>query len=313
MKTVVAFFKLIRWPNLFFIALTQIIFYSFIYAPLKDISAGSFYHDTYFLLLVVASMMIAAAGYIINDYFDLHIDRVNKPEKVVVDKMVKRRWAIVWHLLLSIAGIVLTAIAALHQHKWYLIPLNILSVGLLWVYSTTFKKKLLSGNWIISLLTAWVILVVYFHVNTGYDAKYVWFTSQQVFDVKRFFKLTIVYAGFAFIMTLIREAVKDMEDLIGDAQFGCTTLPVKWGVPVAKMYTAVWMIVVIASLVVMEIYAYQSGKLYLSLYCNFLLVLPLLFCMKWLYKAAVPTDYHRISNWLKLVMLAGILSMVFFK
>lgn len=312
MKTVVAFFKLIRWPNLFFIALTQIIYYACIYAPLKDVSLTACFFDQYFMMLVMASVMIAAAGYIINDYFDLHIDKINKPEKVVVDRLVKRRWAIIWHLLLSLAGIVLTAIAAIHQHKWYLIPLNLLSVFLLWVYSTTFKKKLLSGNLIISILTAWVILIVYLYLNSGYDQSYVWYTDHQELDVKRFFKLTVVYAGFAFIMTIIREAVKDIEDMFGDAQFGCSTLPVKWGVPVAKMYTAVWMTVAVGSLLVMGIYAYLSGRLYLSLFCHFSLVLPLLFCIKWLYRATTSKDYHRISQWLKCIMLAGILSMLFF-
>ena len=312
MKLIGAFLQLIRSTNLFFIALTQILYYAFIFSPLNGSSPYSIFIDVDFLFLMTASVCIAAAGYVINDYFDVQIDRTNKPEKVIVDTVIKRRWAIVWHLLLSGIGLLLTAVVSYNKQKWYLLLFNIISVLLLWLYSTTFKKKLLSGNWIISTLTAWVILVMYLYLEKGYNNQYIWFSDEKVWDAQKFFKLTIVYSGFAFVMTLIREAVKDMEDLPGDAQFGCATMPVRWGVPVSKMYTGVWLIVTIASLVLLEIYAYQAGRLLLALYCNFLLVLPLLFCLKWLYRAQLTADYHYISNWLKLVMLAGILSMIFF-
>ncbi len=94
---------------------------------------------------------------------DLNIDLVNKPNKLVVEKIIKRRWAIIWLgiLVLSGAGVVLSApMLPGKPRAWWLIPANIGCVAALWFYSTTFKKKLLSGNVIISLLTAWVILVI---------------------------------------------------------------------------------------------------------------------------------------------------------
>src|SRR5689334_19350354 len=115
MNLVSAFFRLVRWPNLFFIALTQALFYFCIYYPLYHV------HNTKRLvLLILASVFIAAAGYIINDYFDLNIDRINKPGRIVIDKIINRRWAIIWHLLLSFLGVVLTALAV-GLHHWYLI------------------------------------------------------------------------------------------------------------------------------------------------------------------------------------------------
>src|SRR5688572_27953118 len=106
MNLVGAFFRLVRWPNLVFIGLTQALFYFCIYLPLYQQQ-----QTARLLLLILASVCIAAAGYIINDYFDLNIDQVNKPQKNVVDTIIHRRWAIIWHLLLSFLGVVFTALA----------------------------------------------------------------------------------------------------------------------------------------------------------------------------------------------------------
>src|ERR1700722_8091093 len=111
MKLAGAFFRLIRWPNLLFIALTQFLFYYFILLPrfhhLKFEYYANILKPFYFYLLSLSSVLIAAAGYIINDYFDLNIDRVNKPERLVVDKLIKRRWAIIWHWALSGVGVLI--------------------------------------------------------------------------------------------------------------------------------------------------------------------------------------------------------------
>lgn len=215
MRLIAAFLKLVRLPNLFFMALTQVLFQFCIYHTLyKDqIPAGD---GVRFVLLVLASLFIAAAGYIINDYFDINIDEVNKPLKMVVDKVIHRRWALAWHFMLSLSGIILTIIALPFLQKWYLIGANILCVILLWFYSTNFKKSLLSGNIVISLLTAWTIFIIFFSKVDLSNA----FGNGGTDQIK-FFRLTALYAGFAFIISLIREAIKDMEDMPGDAKYGC--------------------------------------------------------------------------------------------
>ena len=151
MKTIAAFFRLIRWPNLFFIAPTQSLFYFCIYQPLLIEKTGS--HQLFYLLCA-ASVLIAAAGYIINDYFDMHIDAINKPGKVVVDKLVKRRWAIVWHLIFSAAGLLASLYISYKIKSPVIVVANFGCIVLLWFYSTTFKKRLLSGNVMIAALTA---------------------------------------------------------------------------------------------------------------------------------------------------------------
>ena len=157
---------------------------------------------------MLASVFIAAAGYIINDYFDLDIDQVNKPESIVVQRYIRRRSAIIWHLVLSLAGVLLSTWVGHKIGNWLLGFANLVCVLLLWVYSTTFKKRLLIGNIIISLLTAWVILVIYFSELNIFQLRNGQYKGFIIFV----FKCAVLYGGFAFIISLIREVIKDIED-----------------------------------------------------------------------------------------------------
>ena len=317
MKTISAFLKLIRWPNLVFIALTQFLFYYCIgnYAygnNSHNLDAHQFLSDRLFLALVTSSIFIAAGGYIINDYFDLQIDSINKPEKIFIEKMIKRRWAIVWHLILSVIGILLSGYISYKTGKWIIGIANAATVLLLWLYSTTFKKKLLIGNIIIALLSAWVVIVVYFFKGATLLSFEGWNAETYPFNVRRFYKLTILYAGFAFIISLIREVLKDLEDKTGDAQFNCKTMPIQWGVPATKVFIGVWIFVCSSLLFILQIYAWQTGCWLSAIYCTCLIIIPLLIILRKLYQAATPKAYHQLSTQVKLVMLAGILSMLFF-
>lgn len=309
-----AFFKLVRYPNLIFIGITQALFYTlFLFLP--GVAPGAYQTKLTpgsFLMLMTASVFIAAAGYIINDYFDLNIDKVNKPSKIIIERTIRRRSAILWHLALTIAGVLLSFYVGYLIGNSLLGLMNVLCAGLLWVYSTTFKKKLLIGNIIISLLTAWVVLVLYFcelrvtrvfyPLNDGY---------QQ--HITRLFKVAILYSGFAFIISMVREVVKDVEDMQGDERYGCKTLPIMWGVPAAKVFCATLLTVLIAALGIIQFYALQLHWWWSALYCVVFILLPSLYLLYKLYKASTVKDYHLLSTALKLVMLTGILSMLFFR
>jgi 4-hydroxybenzoate polyprenyltransferase len=306
MRLIAAFLKLVRLPNLIFIALAQVLFQYCIYYPLYKgvIPPGDL---TRFILLVFASLFIAAAGYIINDYFDINIDEVNKPQRMVVDKVIHRRWAIAWHFMLSASGIILTLIALPFVQKWYLVLANILCVLLLWLYSTNFKKSLLIGNIVISVLTAWTILIIFFSKLSLSDALG---NSDSV--TPRFFRLAFLYAGFAFIISIIREAIKDLEDMPGDSKYGCSTMPIVWGVNAAKVYTAVWIIILVALLAVIQVYILQFRWWWTIIYSTLLIIAPLIYILIRLRRSASQIDYHRLSRYAKIVMLTGILSMLFF-
>ncbi len=308
MKLISAFLRLVRWPNLVFIIITQFLFEWSIYARVYPMQFELSNHFQ-FSLILLASVFIAAAGYIINDYFDQNIDQINKPTKMVVNTIINRRWVIFWHMVLSLAGLFFTMLALPIQLYWHLVLGNLGAILLLWFYSTNFKKQLLIGNIIISLLTAWVILILFF-------AKFPLLLDELLLvdhDKVRFFRLSILYASFAFIISLVREVVKDMEDIEGDQKYGCTTMPIVWGIRASKVFVAVWMVVLIAALIILQFYVLGLGWWQSALYCFVLIILPLLVVLKKLYHANTPESFHTVSNWIKLVMFTGIISMLFFR
>lgn len=311
MKLAGAFFRLIRYPNLFFIALTQILFYYCVVTPsFRAVRLQDPMGINGLLMLIAASIFIAAAGYIINDYFDLNIDRVNKPHKLVVDQVIKRRWAILWHLGFSFIGLVFSAILSRHISNPLPLIFNVITVFLLWFYSTTFKKQVLVGNITISLLTGWVVLVIFVSVNPVVLQR----PDSEGFKVlSRIYKFAVLYGGYAFIISLVREVVKDMEDLEGDAKYGCRTMPIEWGLPASKLFVSVWMIVLICSMVILQIYALQLHWWWSAVYSVIFIIVPLGMILKRLFPATSPADYHQLSTLIKLVMLTGILSLLFVK
>lgn len=311
---IAAVLQLVRWPNLFFIFLTQVLFYYSVYYSL--VSGNQKYlvfeKSSLFFLLVFSSVLIAAAGYIINDYFDVQIDAINKPDRIIVDHKLNRRWAILFHMLFSVAGVICSFYVSYKAGNPLIAIINLGCVLLLWFYSTYFKKSLLLGNLVISLLTAWVTMVVYLFVGGRIVYYHGWHNAIQPFDIRKLFLLTLSYSGFAFILSLIREAVKDIEDMPGDAKHGCRTMPIIWGIPAAKIYTGVWLSVIIAALGIVLFYMLQSGWKAGSVYMLVFIIVPLIIVLKNLKNAKSTSDYHRISNTIKYIMLAGILSMLFF-
>jgi len=302
MRLITAFLKLVRWPNLIFIVLTQLLFYYCIYLPLYQSPQTKL-----LAWLITASVCIAAAGYIINDYFDLNIDRINKPDKNVLNTIINRRWAIVWHLILSLFGIAATAMAV-GLSKWYLIIANVSCVALLWLYSTSLKRRLLIGNIVISLLAAWTVLILFFAQVPFNEA----FNSNNDITLK-YFRLAFLFGGFAFVISLVREAIKDIEDREGDAQYGCRTLPIYAGLRTTKIYITIWIVVLVAALIILQLYILQFGWWLAVIYSIILIIAPICYLLMQLRKAQAVKEFNKLSTLTKLIMFTGILSMVFFR
>jgi 4-hydroxybenzoate polyprenyltransferase len=310
MRVIAAFLRLVRSLNLLFIIITQVLFQYAIVVPMMSHQPVSpELSPLHFGLLCLSSVLIAAAGYIINDYFDLNIDRINKPGKIVVEKIIKRRWAIVWHWIFSFIGIAIGFYLSWKLRVFWLGFANTACVIVLWFYSTTFKKKLIIGNVLISLLTAWVVMVI------GFTTHYRLVTNSsayETFNASRLLRFTFLYAGFAFIICLIREVIKDVEDMAGDIKYGCKTMPIVWGIHVSKVFAGTWLTVLAAALVIVFAYVLQLKWVFAAAYCLVLIIVPLLIALKRLKNAQTTADYHRLSGIIKFIMLTGILSMIFF-
>lgn len=300
------FASMVRWPNLVFIALAQFLFQYCIYQP---IYAGHIPPDdkVRFLFLLAGSVFIAAGGYAINDYFDENIDEVNRPSSRVVGKIIGRRWAIVWHGVLSFAGLYCSWLSLFSVRQGYLLFLNLCAILLLWFYSTQFKKSFLIGNALIALLVSWSIIVVFFSKLDPSQVVGATYPAQL-----RLFRFAVLYAGFAFLATMARELVKDVEDMAGDRKFGSRTLPIVWGLPVAKLFAALWLILLAVMLVVVSVYLLQLRMHLAFSYLVAVIFLPLILLLTRLKNASTAADFRRISSQLKWIQLAGILSMLFF-
>jgi 4-hydroxybenzoate polyprenyltransferase len=181
-------------------------------------------------------------------------------------------------------------------------------VAFLFVYSISLKKKLLSGNIVISALTAWVILVIS------------WCETSNLLQpaligsyTEKITRISFLYAGFAFVISLIREVVKDMEDIEGDRRFGCNTMPIAVGINASKVFISVWLVVLASALAIVQFYVLVLKWWWSAAYCIFLIVIPLIYIFKMLFSAHTSKDYHRLSSMIKMVMFTGILSMLFFR
>lgn len=238
--------------------------------------------DRPLLLIIFATLLIAAAGYIINDYYDIKIDNVNKPSRVIIGRTLNRRVAIALHVFFSSVGI---AIGLLLNKT--ILATFIVSVFFLWLYSNTLKRTPLIGNILVALLTAMAI----------------WLPSEWYGHNR---KVVFAFAVYAFFISLIRELIKDMEDIRGDARFGAKTLPVVWGIRKTKILVYAITAIFIASLFMV------AGKLsqYLSIYFALLLA-PISWLITKLVYADTKRKFAQLSLWFKLLMILGVLGMVF--
>ncbi|RFS24868.1 ubiquinone biosynthesis protein UbiA [Chitinophaga silvatica] len=310
MKHWAAFFKLIRYPNLIYIALTQFLLQYCVVEPvLRSEGEEPSLSVPLFVLLSISTVLIAAAGYIINDYFDINIDIVNKPDKMVLDKVISRRWAMAWHTFLNMAGVSLGFLVAWKTGQFYLGFTQVICSLLLWFYSTSFKRQAIIGNVVISILTALSVVVV------GFYEKQIYQSFEAILSPigRKLIQIIGVYALFAFLISMVREIVKDLEDMIGDSKDGCRTFPIVWGVLPTKRLCSALIFGLIGIILLVEVRVWILGWYIAIIYLIALVQLPSFYIYLLLKKANLPPEYHKVSSLVKWVMLTGILSMIFFK
>ncbi len=301
MNRVKAIFTLIRFPNLVFVVLTQLFTYQFIILHAMNITHSSIHLSfSHFLILCFSTFLIAAAGYIINDYFDISIDAVNKPHKVTIEKIFKRRHVIIWHIVLNLLGLILAAYVAIKYLQLRFIGYQLLCILLLVFYSTTFKRKLIIGNLTIAILTSLTVYIV-----AVYEPSFEIYN----FDFP-YTKLFWVYIVFSFFITLIREIIKDIEDVKGDSFQHCQTIPLVFGISKAKTLVYFLFLIISFFLLITSIYFFSFNKI-LSLFLLATVFAPTIFIVYKLFQAKTSKEFHQISSYIKWVTLFGIISMIF--
>jgi 4-hydroxybenzoate polyprenyltransferase len=301
--------RLIRFPNIVIIILTQFllrygILKMFLYSGNSEMMSSMFE----FILLVLTTCLLAAGGYVINDYFDVRIDQVNKPEKMVIDRMVSSRTAMKIHLILSGIAMIIGFFLAYRLGSLNFGLIFPSTAFLLWLYSAKYKKSLLLGNFIVAFLGGLVIFIVwlfeFLHLrqNPGYF-------SELFLTLKPVNRCFLAYGLFAILTTMIREIIKDLEDAEGDSQFMCRTLPVVAGDKVAKWVTAGIVIITMGLLGYGLVVLYRIELMLVFWYFIFLVEMPSAYLLYKLISARTKDEYHFLSNLAKMIMLAGILSM----
>ena len=269
------YLKMIRGLNLLIVGLTQ--YFTAIFLLRKGLTWNLLYDENFFLL-VSSTVLITSAGYLINDYYDVKIDYVNRPDRVAVGRTFRRRWTIITHTILNIAGIAI---------GFYISPtigiINFFAAFLLWLYSNQLKRLPFVGNITIAILTGTPLFLV-----------------GQFFQERVY--LVLCYAIFAGFITLVREIIKDMEDLKGDEKFGCKTLPIVFGIAKTKKFLYLVIAVFVATVFLLMI----SVNLILPIVLSVVLIL-LIFKLS---KADKVKDYGQLSTFCKIIMLMGVMSMI---
>ncbi len=277
MNSLFQLLKLIRFPNLAIIAITQLMVAFFL---IDSTNTSNFVEDYSLFVLIASTLFIASAGYIINDYYDIKIDYVNKPERVVIGKHIKRRQVLIIHSIFNFVGIALGAFVS-----WWVLGVNVLAAFLLWLYSNQLKRLPLWGNLTVSVLTGLSVFVVYLHYYSNLEP-------------------ILMYASFAFFISLIREIIKDLEDMEGDEKFGCKTLPISIGTVATKKVIYGINILFIA----VVFYVTKEWQIFLPFFTSLVVILGFL-CIK-LFYADTKQHFNQLSGIAKLIMIIGIASMI---
>ncbi|PZP45201.1 MAG: hypothetical protein DI598_13665 [Pseudopedobacter saltans] len=283
--------SLFRWPNLVIVFLAMYLFSYCLIQPFQPI-----FTRQVFYLMAIACVLVAAAGNVINDYYDQAIDIINKPEKVYIGKSISSKLALTLYVLLNVSAISAGVYADYLQHSHYVVLFVLSSIVLLWFYSRYFKKMYLIGNIIVAWLTTapMVLLTVIEIEDFG--------KSQQ-------YPIIVLYLFFSFWTCLIREILKDCEDVQGDIAAQAKTLPIVSGIANAKsiLTTFIGLMMAVFATLAYILYAFSNWWIFAYVLILFWMFLFLFLTVK---KCETSLDFHQASSLTKWIMLIGILSMI---
>jgi 4-hydroxybenzoate polyprenyltransferase len=303
MQNMISFFNLIRWKNLLLIALVQLLIK---YALLEPFEVVRFtLNDFGFSLLVIATLCIAAAGNIINDIYDVETDLINKPHKVIVGNSISEKTAFNLYIILTVIGVGLGFYISNLVGRSGFSAIFVIISALLYIYATYLKQTTLIGNLLISFLVAMSLIIV------GLFELLPVITEQNRETQLTFFKIIFDYSVFAFMINLLREMVKDIEDINGDYKAEMKTLPIVIGRERAlKVVFVISLIPLFAVAYYVITYLYKQ---YIAVgYFLIFSIAPLLYFTIKSYSAETKKEISFLSVLLKFILFFGVMSMLLY-
>jgi 4-hydroxybenzoate polyprenyltransferase len=306
MRIFMAFIRLIRFQNLLIIIITQYFIRWFILKPLLSVAGFTVQLSwLQFAMLVLSTVSLAAAGYIINDYFDRKTDLINRPGTVIVGRLISRRYAMFFHILFTVIGILAGAALSYSIHRLSLTIVFLFVSLVLWLYSTSYKRQLLIGNLFISFLVGIVPLMVLLFEFPLLVKRYELYTLAAGINFDFLIFWILSYSGFAFLLNLVREIIKDIEDFEGDYIFGRQTIPIVWGMNAAKKIVTVLIIIMILPILYL-LFFHLNDRISVS-YILLFIVMPLILLAFGAAWANNKRQYHTLSQIAKGIMFTGLL------
>lgn len=300
------YLKVVRFQNLLFIAFIQFVMRQVVLVPILQTFGFDPSLDSIILvLLITATVLVAAGGYVLNDYFDVKIDAINRPEKQIVGNSITRATAMILHQVLTGAGVLCGLLLAYFVRSFTLGFIFIVIPGLLWFYSASYKRQFITGNLVVSFISSMTILVVGITQLAFLQKEY----GRLVYETPiphLFYGWLGGFAVFAFLCTWIREIIKDLEDEKGDREMECRTLPIKWGTNRTKWFLYGLMLITVAGLFLANGLLIPFPGTMTLRYIIFGLALPFAALGYLIYTAKTPLDFHQASTLTKVIMLIGV-------
>ncbi|MCK5824302.1 MAG: geranylgeranylglycerol-phosphate geranylgeranyltransferase [Ichthyobacteriaceae bacterium] len=290
------YLQLIRWKNLIILAY---ILYVIKYAFINILDIPSALNNFQYALFTLSIILITASGYVINDIEDVAIDKINKPEKLIISKYINDDLAFNVYFGINAIGLALGFYISYAINKVNFAFIFVLASILLYQYAINLKKVFIANNFIIAVLSGLsIFMVALFDIFPMLD-------SDNVILISQAFKIILIVSGFAFITTLIREIIKDAEDVVGDKKFGVKTLPIILGISTTKNIVFALTLIPISAILYF-IFNFIIDQTIPLTYLLIFVVLPLIYFEYKLVKAQNKKDFTELSTIIKAVMFTGI-------
>lgn len=310
MDTIRNILQLVRWSNLFFLGALIYVMEKWVVVPILDDVAFGEQLPWYILLLIAAAtILIAAGGYVINDYFDIKIDRINRPDQLIVTQYISKENAMRLSIGLSGVGMVCGLVAAWLLRSSTIAILFAIIPGLLWFYSSSYKRLLIIGNVTIALLSALSPMMIAIANVAQLQLKYSTILPYTTLE-HDIYAWVGGFSLFAFLLTWIREIVKDLQDQMGDRELECHSMPIVWGNIVTKIVVTA---LIVLTTVLIGWFWYSilpfdhSWQSFSTRYIVLAIIIPLWGALWLLWAAKIPSDYRTCQQVLKLTMFLGML------